>query len=178
MERNDYQLAGHAERVGIGEARIGGRGDCLRATLGSCVGLCLVWPERRRFVLVHVLLPESAAARRPGPATRFADTAVPFALSALDLPRRRPTGLVAFVAGGAAMCTGRDQQHQVGAENVAQLLRALKRAEVPIAGRDLGGAAARQLVVDGPSASVVSIRYGEEASSRRWELAAPIASAA
>ncbi len=42
--------------VNIGEVKVARRG-CLKATLGSCVGIGLFYPDKQIFGLAHVLLP-------------------------------------------------------------------------------------------------------------------------
>ena len=43
--------------VGMGEVRIGRRGEILRATLGSCIGIGVIWRQGGRCALAHCLLP-------------------------------------------------------------------------------------------------------------------------
>ena len=111
-------MAGNARRVGIGEFALTDGAVSLRATLGSCVGLCIAHPGTGRFALAHVLLPTSS--KRSGgddsPA-RCADTVVPLLLDELKINRARRTDILAFIAGGAALYEGDAQRNAVGDEN-------------------------------------------------------------
>ena len=156
----EVEIAGNAVRIGIGKGAVGGAGDSFRATLGSCVGACIVWPNAGRFGLVHVLLPHAERAVDPSSknATRFADSAIPWLLERLEVTAKARRELVAYIAGGANMFSGSNQQTQVGMENRESLLDALRRARVRVKGEDMGGDEGRQLIVHGPQQRVFSMR--------------------
>ena len=171
MHLSDSEIAGRALRVGIGEGRTGELKDSLRATLGSCVGICLLWSRAKRFALAHILLPDSSAAKtkRLSPC-RYADTAVPWLLESLGVGPRKRREVTALIAGGASLFT-EDQLTQVGAENVEAARKALRSARIRITGEDVGGEESRQIVVDGPSRFVLSLRL-EQDEAVRWEMPA------
>ena len=155
-----------AIRVGIGECRLGGLGDSLRATLGSCVGLCLADPKSLRFALVHVLLPTCPEASRTNrrQRSRYADTAVAYALELLDVDRRSRRSLRAFAAGGSQMYTGEQQRKSVGPQNQETLERAISEQRITVTGTDFGGATGRQLVVDGAGGTVFSMHLDDDSA--------------
>ena len=49
--------------VKIGELRRGRTGEVLKTTLGSCVGIAILWKARGRYALAHCLLAESPSSR-------------------------------------------------------------------------------------------------------------------
>src|SRR5690606_41578458 len=71
--------------VRVGEARVAKTGVTLVALgLGSCVAVVLYDPQARIAGLAHVLLPDPSSARHPGPPGRFATTAVPWLITAME----------------------------------------------------------------------------------------------
>lgn len=172
MHLPDLKIAGTATRVGIGEYLIGDLDSSMRATLGSCVGLCLVQPTRLRFALAHILLPTPADGVVPqGRAmTRYASTTVPFLLDALEVPLVERRTLRAFIAGGAQMYESDGQRSTVGADNQTALTDALVANKIRISKSDLGGPYGRQLVADGPTKSIYSIVMEDPERSLQWEL--------
>ena len=163
------ELAGRAVRVGIGDSRVGGPEDAFRVTLGSCVGLALVWPEERRFGIAHVLLPESGVGVSKGPPSRYADTVVPYLLECLDVPRSRRRQVEAYMAGGASMFSSGAQQNNVGEKNRTLLRQSLLRHRIRLRGEDVGGEQPRQLVVVGPS-HVLFVMALESGEIQPWPL--------
>ena len=82
--------------VRIGEARHATQG-VLRATLGSCVGIGLIWRNQRRCVLAHCLLPNAPMPgqgpvydddRDPRYCARYVDRTLPVLFRLLEVERR------------------------------------------------------------------------------------------
>lgn len=169
LSRTPEHVAGLAERVCIGKCQIGSVGSSLRATLGSCAGLCIADPVLRRFALAHVLLPH-APERQLEPTARFADRVVPFILHELEIHRKDHKRLVAFVAGGARMYESGGQRHNVGELNASVLIQSLGAHGIHVARSDTGGTGGRQLVVDGPGGVVYSMNFDDEGALHTWEL--------
>lgn len=169
-----HELAGNATRVAIGKCMLGGDKDALRATLGSCVGVCLVYPERRQFSLAHVLLPASPGAidSSDPEASRYANTVVGHLLELMEVEPVERRKLRAYVAGGASMFDGGGQRNHVGEDNRAELLAGLKESRVRVAEEDFGGDQGRQLVVHGPRGIVVSLHLEDPQASSVWEFPA------
>ena len=168
MSLPQERLAAGARRIGIGDFGLGGRGESFRVTLGSCVGLCLLWPKEGRFAVAHVLLPESQVGAG-GKRSRCGDTVVPFLLEALEL-EGSPRSLIALVAGGGIMYRGVSGADPVGVANQRAVKEGLRRARIRISGEDLGGEHPRQLIVDGPSARLLSLDLEEEENSVTWDF--------
>ena len=174
MHLSVSELAGRATVVGIGEGRTGGPSDSYRATLGSCVGVCIVWAKAGIFGLAHVLLPahdKPDEVIQTDSGSRYANTVVRWLIDQLEVPQRKRRELVAYVAGGASMFQGGDQQTHVGEENQRQLLQALGDAKVRVKGHDFGGEGGRQLLAHGPTRKVFAVSL-ESDHFVEWEMPA------
>lgn len=129
--------------------------------LGSCVGVAVWDPVRRRGGLAHVMLPSPANTRAEGKADRFASVAVPRLVDAVANggPRR---GLVAKIAGGATMFGGQGGPGSVGARNVEEVRRQLALLRVRLVAEDTGGTHARTMELHTGTGRVVvrSYRFG------------------
>ena len=134
----------------VADDAVGARGDVLTTVgLGSCVAILLHDPAARVGGLAHVLLPNDALARAGGSRAKFANTAVPLLLeemAAAGAGRR----VTARIVGGASMFAALLQAGGVnmGERNVAETVRALDRAGVPLVGRDTGGDYGRSVTLD------------------------------
>ena len=117
----------------------------MKAILGSCIGLALYNMERKKGVMGHIVLPESAG-REAAPG-KFADTAVPRMLAMLKEHGVAPSALVAKLAGGANMFNGSGPL-RIGDANATAVADALKRAGIRIAAQDLGGTRGRRVEFD------------------------------
>lgn len=171
MHLPEIELAAPTTRIGIGEGLVGEAENALRTTLGSCVGVALVWPRKARFGLAHVLLPSSSSgttsAAQSGP--RFADTAVEWLLRQLRVPDEQRRELVAYIAGGASMFAGGRGAIRVGAQNEAAVRASLRAARIRLRGAEVGGASGRQMIVHGPLQAVFVVRHdGDEPT--RWDM--------
>ena len=172
MHLPSITLAGQAERVCIGKFMVGDTQSAFRATLGSCVGLCMIWAKSNTFALCHVLLPsgsERTATLKQDP-SRYADQAVPFLIEELGATQARKGQLTAFVAGGSNMFRSGEQKEDVGGKNVEAILSALEHHRVRILGTDVGGTHGRQIVAHAASRTVVSMNLEEDGEDVRWEF--------
>lgn len=129
----------------------------LRATLGSCVGIGLMWRERSVYGLAHCLLPGSPTdvplsprgpSRPPGSAKYVID-ALP-ALLALMKAEHAPQGAIeAVLAGGANMMHHRTPIHEpIGDQNARMAQQLLAVAGFRVVHVDVGGECGRQLTID------------------------------
>src|ERR1043165_1098889 len=81
-------VASSAVGVGLGELHVLREGELVAYSLGSCVAICLYDPLVKVAGMAHVVLPavpEKGAGTAPG---KFADTAVPALLAAMEKARR------------------------------------------------------------------------------------------
>ncbi|RZA08135.1 MAG: hypothetical protein EOP11_05715 [Proteobacteria bacterium] len=133
--------------VKIGELKRGRHGESLRTTLGSCLGIAILWPAEGRFALAHCLLghapPEAGHA-----GAKYVSHAIP---NLLRLLRARPEDFGALkivVAGGASMMGKIAPARAVGAANIKAaeaLLVTFKPGQVHW---DVGGDQATEIAID------------------------------
>jgi chemotaxis protein CheD len=125
-------------------------GTIITSGLGSCIGVTLFDPVARVGGMCHVMLPESAQARATENRAKFADTAIPDMVVALERMGARRERLEIKVAGGAQMFSfgkGNDR-FAIGRRNAEAVRAALKQAGVRIHGEDTGGNHGRTMVFD------------------------------
>lgn len=130
--------------------------------LGSCVAVFVYDPRSRIGGLAHVLLPGPP----PGPverAGRYATTAVVAMVEESIRLGARRAALRAKVTGGSRMFAFEAADRvTVGDKNVEATLRALREAEVPVIGTDVGGDRGRTVIADleDGSLTIKTIRGG------------------
>jgi chemotaxis protein CheD len=136
------------ESVTIGEAKTAGSGTILYTLgIGSCVAIVLWDGDQRIGGLAHALLPEPRAGRPPGPAPRYATTAVDALVTLMESAGAGRRRLRARLAGGASMFDTllTEGGRQLGMRNVAAARSALARAGIPIDREDVGGTHGRSV---------------------------------
>jgi len=142
-----------AKSVSMGQVAAGRAPACMKAILGSCIGVFLFHPRLKVGAVAHIVLPDSAG--RGGAAGKFADTAIPEMLRLLADLNTPAHGLTAKIAGGANMF-GSSGPVQIGVENakaVREMLR--KHTAAKIVGEDLGGGKGRRVVFDCDSGDMI-----------------------
>ena len=139
--------------IHIGQVKMAAESEVLRALLGSCVGVGLIWRRRGLCTLSHCLLPRS-----PGPVTdvtgRWVDAAIHSSLRLMEAETAHSRQLQAVVAGGGNMISGPvDGGVQVGTGNVAAARETLRRLRIEIIEEDVGGELGRRLELSGADLS-------------------------
>ena len=133
--------------VGMGKIKTGKRGEVLRATLGSCIGIGLIWKNGGCCGLAHCLLPES-----PGPiigiGARYVSQAVPSLLSLMGIKRADCPDVEVILAGGSRMFRSRPSIAHVGELNTQAAHKYLALHGLTVAHLDLGGRRGRQMTID------------------------------
>ncbi|MBX7168802.1 MAG: chemotaxis protein CheD [Pirellulales bacterium] len=131
--------------VGLGQLVLADAPHRLWAILGSCVGVAIYHPRKRVGVLAHIVLPNSGEqAGLPG---RYADSAIPAALRLLEASGANAGGLVAKIAGGAAMFETRGPL-QAGQANIAAVRAALETAHIKLLAEHVGETRGRKVIFD------------------------------
>jgi chemotaxis protein CheD len=131
----------------------------LRATLGSCVGIGLLWRARGTYGLAHCLLPRPVSdARAPARATqeirhgnsaKYVVDALPALISMMGAGAAPEGEIEAVLAGGANMMHHRTTIHEpIGELNVRMAQQLLADARVRVIHADVGGECGRQLTID------------------------------
>jgi chemotaxis protein CheD len=122
------------------------RGKGLSALgLGSCIGVAAYDPVAKVAGMVHVMLPDSAVASAPGPAGKYADTAIPALLDAMRRFGAEPRRLVVKIAGGAQMFASGAGNLNIGARNAVAVRAALAKVGLKVAAAETGGTFGRTL---------------------------------
>lgn len=136
---------------------VGSGNDVLRATLGSCVGIGLLWRERAVYGLAHCLLPcashpELAGSEdKPGTSSaKYVIDAVPALLAAMHATLAPRDALEAVLAGGANMMhhVPTPRHGLIGEQNVQAAQRLLASLGLRVVHADVGGECGRQLSID------------------------------
>lgn len=115
----------------------------LKAILGSCIGLAVYHPRLRTGAMAHIVLAEAAG--RSGMPGKFADTAVPHLLAALQEQGVPRAALVAKFAGGASMFSTKGPL-QVGDANAEAVTKALATQGIRVIAKHVGGAKGRRVI--------------------------------
>jgi chemotaxis protein CheD len=143
-------------RVRIGQLAVERRPVILKATLGSCVGVAMLWHDRGIYGLAHCLLP-AAPRPDPGPGARYVDQAVASLLRLFDAQPEDHRRIEAHLAGGGDMMArtrSAERGPHIGRMNIEAARRCLAERGIEIASADVGGCHARQMVLDCAAASV------------------------
>ncbi len=130
--------------------------------LGSCLAIIIFAPAQQLAVLAHCMLP--ARDEGDGPASKYADSAVP-ALLALLGEHGGASPFAAVLVGGASMFPGivSGGMADIAAQNVTAARAGLAVAGIPIRTEDVGGQMGRSLVVQPARQRIVvhTIRGGQ-----------------
>ncbi|GAB3626779.1 Chemoreceptor glutamine deamidase CheD [Pandoraea terrae] len=139
----------HEIQVLMGDVKLGRGGDVLRATLGSCVGIGLMWRARGLYGLAHCLLPEA-----PQPTlaigAKYVTQAVPSLLALMRIGDARRGEVEAVIAGGGNMMPHQPPARHglIGAQNAKMAQDLMKAAGIRIVHLEIGGEAGRQMTID------------------------------
>lgn len=140
--------------VHIGEVRIAKNGEVLKAILGSCVGIGLIWKEKNICGLAHCLLPESPVTTFAIGA-RFVNQAVPSLLALMKIKTVDLPEIYAVIAGGGNMTSpnATDGSRLVGSENFKVTEQELSKAGIQILHSDGGGTEGRKIILNAAKCS-------------------------
>ena len=124
--------------IWAGAFEVGCGDTVLTSLLGSCVGIAIVWPRKRRAALAHCLLGE-APAHEANAGARYVSTAIPAMLRALGARPEDYAQLEVVAAGGASLFGKAQLPVTVGDKNIAALERAVQELGLRVVQRRLGG---------------------------------------
>lgn len=136
-------------QVRMCEVKVGSGNDVLRAILGSCVGIGLLWRKRGLYAMAHCLLPEPPQAPA-GEGAKYVTGAVPTLLSMMGLERTRQDEVEAVIAGGACMVQHATPPRHglIGEQNTRMAQQLLAQTRIKLVHVEVGGQSGRQLVID------------------------------
>ena len=106
--------------------------------LGSCVGVVLWDPVVKICGMAHIMLPDSTAISNNQNAAKFADTGLEELLKKLLAKGAKKERLVAKIAGGAQMFSGKSPMMRVGDRNVEAVKKKLEEFGIPLKAEDTG----------------------------------------
>jgi len=136
-------------KVGLGQIAVSKDPEDILAALGlgSCIGLTMFDPVAKVAGMVHVMLPESEIAQRPGPEGKYADTAVPALIAQIRRLGGEPARLVCKMAGGAQMFGNGSGggMLNIGSRNAIAVRAALQIAGLRLKSAQTGGNFGRTL---------------------------------
>lgn len=138
--------------VHIGEIKIAKNGEVLKAILGSCVGVGMIWHKRGVCGLAHCLLPES-----PTPTYeiggRYVNQAIASMVALLKISPENAHEIEIVLAGGGNMTSdpSSDGRGLIGTHNYEKADREFIRHGLKVSFRDVGGIEGRKIFIDSQS---------------------------
>jgi chemotaxis protein CheD len=124
-------------KVGVGDFKLGRKGQVLETVLGCCVGICLYDEKRKIGGLLHTMLPTAPRGKNVDP-VRYFNTGLIEILRAMQTEYGiNETDLTARLYGGAKLILQSNQN--IGQENVDQARRFLKQRNIKIISQKVGG---------------------------------------
>jgi chemotaxis protein CheD len=141
--------------------------QCLKTTLGSCVGVVLHDPVRRVSGMAHIMLPNKLEGDTK--IGKFADTAIPYMLTELLGKGCRRAGLEVYIAGGGNMFKSSGDTHLnlIGDKNVREVKRILEDLRIPLRFEDTGGTCGRTMMFDNRTGQVTIKKLKSPTEIRR-----------
>jgi chemotaxis protein CheD len=135
--------------VHIGELKVARRGERLKAILGSCVGIGLMWPEKTVCGLAHCLLPEMTE-KSFVISGRYVDQALPSLLAMMRIRTNDYPNVQAIIAGGGNMTSHNsvDTKQLIGTKNYEVALRLIHDTGIPLVFVDVGGNTGRHIIIN------------------------------
>ena len=135
--------------VHIGEVKTGSDSQILRALLGSCVGIAILWPERNLCGLAHCLL-ASSPNKQFEIGAKYVDQAIYSLLRMMNVSKDDYKKVRAVVAGGGNMLSSdiADTTTLVGYINKKKAINTLNELNINIIHEDTGGRNGRKISVD------------------------------
>jgi len=135
--------------VHIGEVKIAKRHEHLKAILGSCVGIGLIWRQEKKCGLAHCLLPSNPE-RSFEIGGRFVDQAIRSLFALMKIKKSDIGDVHAIVAGGGNMTSFLTSRTRplIGEANFQAAVSGLKQVGMKIVHADGGGELGRQITVD------------------------------
>ncbi|MEM9446619.1 MAG: chemotaxis protein CheD [Verrucomicrobiota bacterium] len=135
--------------VHIGEVKIGKDCDKLQALLGSCVGIGLLYNEKKIYGLAHCLLAESPK-KMFSIGGRYVDQAIFSLLKLMKIGEKSIKDIQAVVAGGSNMTMPNhmNPKQLVGVVNSRFTVQKLREKKIKIIHEDFGGTLGRKIFID------------------------------
>lgn len=151
------------QHVRIGEVKVTRKGEYLKATLGSCVGIAFYWRDRKCGGLAHCLLPNSPTEVNDIGA-KYVNQAVHSLIILMKIKPENFKEIEVTVAGGGNMMgqLSKTNLSQVGKENAKAVLAVLSKLGFKIKHSDLQSNYGRVIELDCSDGSVNIIQLNNE----------------
>jgi len=136
--------------VHIGQVKVAKNGETLKAILGSCVGIGILWKEKKICGLAHCLLPAS-----PVPTfeigARFVDQALRSLMALMKIKATDVGAVELIIVGGGNMTNPEaSEDHElVGTSNFKVAIAEAKKNHLRIIHSEGGGETGRKIIIDG-----------------------------
>lgn len=136
-------------RVDMADMKVEHRQVSLVTNVGSCVALCIHDRVNKCGGLAHIMLPSSHIARNDVLPSKYADTAVPTLVEAIQEVGTSSPCLSAKIAGGANMFpTLTSDVLNIGVKNIEAVKEALTLNGVKLLAEDIMGTYGRRVTFD------------------------------
>ena len=173
LDQLDRQPTTHRRiPVRMGELAVSRQpGEVLVASgLGSCVAVALVDQLSRVAALAHIMLPQFPGSLTTGTrqnyAARYADSAIPALVDALERAGGRRVCARAYIAGGSQMFSGSLAENMdIPVRNVQSVRAAIQKLGINVHGDNTGGSTSRELEINVADMSV-HVRCGSDPTLR------------
>jgi len=135
--------------VHIGEIKIAKRGETLKAILGSCVAVALIWRERKVCGLAHCLLPSSGDTNFKLGA-RYVDQAINSLLAMMKIKQNDYDKIEVIIVGGGTLSDFESTHNstQIGINNFNKAQEIIKKLGMKILCSDGLGIDGRKISLD------------------------------
>ncbi|QDK38670.1 chemotaxis protein CheD [Bdellovibrio sp. NC01] len=135
--------------VKIGQIKVGTEGHILKAVLGSCVGIALIWKKQGKCALAHCLLPYPCN-DKTGTDARYVTETLPRMLEQLGATKADYSDIRAVICGGSQMMEVEQQytKFTVGPENLKIAQKCLQDQRIEIIAIEPGGNKGTKITVD------------------------------
>ncbi len=148
--------------------KIGKSPEILKSTLGSCVGIGIVWKEKNKYALAHCLLPESEE-EIFSIGAKYVTQAIPSLIALLSLKPDNIKSVDVYLVGGNNMLPNKaskaaSNSNHIGVQNADKAEFLLKEKGFRIKLKEVGGDCPSQIIIDCESGNVeiVRIKDGEK----------------
>ena len=128
----------------------------LKTVLGSCVAVVLFDFEKKIAGMVHYLLPSGTGKDDGG--GRYGDQAIQLLLDQILIKGADRKKLKAQIIGGGEVLSGLGANLRIGVFNIELAERVLKELQIPVVGRDVGGAFSRVVSINTRDMQIFSTR--------------------
>ena len=135
----------------MGQMQFTKSGQTLKAIMGSCVGVGLLWHKQGKYALSHCLLGESPEGSAT-PNAKYVSDAIPMMLEAMGVESRRECySIRCVVVGGSAMLqgTGTAEAEEIGRSNLEAARKHIIKNGLAITQIEDARGNASQLYIDG-----------------------------